>query len=222
MRRIATFFSDAVHLWRKGGFRSFLRFVRSRLLARTDTLLYDLRPDGSPPVLPQGWQVREVTSIADAEGVGLMLQVGGEAELRHFHRRAVAYVATIEGRLVARCWSFPEHPLARRMGPDTVYFGCMFVRPECRGQGIQGRLNAYLAALQPKGSRIIMEVEHSNIASQRGLLRGGSRLLGRLLTFVVLGQIVRTRLEPVAEIRDPGSRSTADGAPPPLDWKPRE
>jgi len=205
MKRVARFVEDAVHFWKRGGFRGSFRFVRSRLFARTDTLLYELRSPGVASSVPEGWRIRAVASLEDAEGLELLRQAGGEAELRHFRRHAIAYVTHIGDQLVARCWVFPDHPLARWMGPNNVYFGCMFVQPPWRGQGIQGRLNAYLASLQPAGCRILMEVDPANIASQRGLIKGGSTLLGLLTTIVVLGRIVSTRIKPPAASGEAGS-----------------
>jgi GNAT superfamily N-acetyltransferase len=195
MRRITAFLDDVVVLWKRSGFSAAIALVKSRIFSTSDMLLYELRPPSDKPVLPPEWNVTVVCSEDDAAGVDLLVRAGGESQLRYFRRGAVAYVLTIGGNQVARSWYFPNSALARRLGPDAAYFTDMFVQPEWRGQGIQGQLNAYLASLLPTGSRVVMEVVPSNVACQRGLLRGHSVFKGRLHTVVFLGHVIRARID---------------------------
>ena len=195
MNRVTAFLIDVAQVWREEGFCASSRLVWSRIFARYETLLYELRTTSLELGLPADWQVTVLRSEKDPAAVDLLRRVGGEAELRNFRRKAVAYVLSIEDEPVARCWYFPNSSLARRLGPDAAYFGMRFVRPEWRGQGIQARLMTYTASLLPIGTRVIVEILPSNVASQNGVAKAGSVYVGRLHTIVLLGRVIRARIE---------------------------
>ena len=195
MVRLVAFLLDVGQTWREAGLWASLRLVWSRIFACDETLLYELRVVGVAKDLPAGWHVTAVCSEQESPALDLLRRAGGAGELRNFRRKAVAYVLRIGDEPVARCWYFPNNPLARRLGPDASYFGMMFVRPEWRGQGIQGQLNRYMASLLPAGSRVVAEIVQSNVASRKGLAKAGFVCAGRLHTIVFLGQVVRARVD---------------------------
>jgi ribosomal protein S18 acetylase RimI-like enzyme len=145
-----------------------------------------------------------VASHEDAE-VGLLLKAGAESELPYFRRKALAYVLCIEDEVMARLWHFRQSPLAHWLGPNTAYFGKLFVKPEARGQRIGGLLLSNVAARQPIGTRIVLEVKPSNISSQKCLAKAGCVLLGRLHTIECLTRLVRVRLDDSQRSSSPDS-----------------
>lgn len=203
MRRVAAVIKDAVRIWRKDGFLRAFGFMRSRVYLRSDTLLYELWTNDISPELPADWRIRVVRSAVDCAGMDLLRKVGGGLEQRYFRREAVVHVMCIGGEPVARIWYFPNNPLARKLGPNTVYWGDAFVRPEWRGQGIQGLLSAYCASQLPKGTRVIFEVAASNVASQKGVAKAGCVVVGRLRMIVFLGQIINARLDLLPLVESP-------------------
>jgi GNAT superfamily N-acetyltransferase len=199
MSRLSAFLDDVVSSWRRDGYRASFKLVRTRVYERTDTLLYELRTTGKAPELPADWQVTVVCSADDTAGVDLLCRTGGESEVRQFRRNAVAYVLSIGSEPVARAWYYPNNALVRRLGPNAAYFGSMFVLPEWRGLGIQGLLNAYMASFLPMGTRILMEILASNVASQKGVVKGNAVYIGRLDMIVFLGRIIRAHVEAPSE-----------------------
>ncbi len=194
MSRIGPFLEDLARLWREGGVRAALRLVRRRVYERNVNLFYELRTAGVEPDLPPGWCVKVVASQADA-AVGLLLKAGGESELPFFRRKAVAYVLCIGDEVVARHWHFTQSPLAQMLGPDVAYIGRAFVKPEWRGQRINGRLLVYTAARLPVGSRVVLEVDSSNISSQKSLVWAGCVLLGRLRTTICFTRLIHVCID---------------------------
>jgi GNAT superfamily N-acetyltransferase len=193
--RLGLFLDDLARLRREGGVSAAFRMVRGKLYERAETLLYEFRPTGIDPGLPTGWTVRKLTSGADPAEEWLR-RSGGELNLHLFRRGAVAYVMFIGNEPVAHSWHYPNYFLARRLGPGVAYFGQSFVRPEWRGQGINGRLIAHMAGQLPAGGRAVMEVEFSNVASQRSKARLGCVLVGRLRTLVLCARVVSIRIDP--------------------------
>jgi ribosomal protein S18 acetylase RimI-like enzyme len=192
--RIGPFLVDFARLWREQGIRSALRLVGKRVYEQNVNLFYELRTTGVEPDLPSGWCVKVLTSPADA-GVGLLLSAGGEPELPYFNRKAVAYLLCIGDEAVARLWHFRQSTLAQWLGPDAAYVGKILVKPEARGQRLAGRLLACMAARQPVGTRVVLEVEPSNVSSQKSLVRAGCVLRGQLHTTECLTRLIRVRLE---------------------------
>jgi ribosomal protein S18 acetylase RimI-like enzyme len=209
LSRVGPFLEDFARLWRETGIRAAFRLVRKRVYDQNVNLFYELRTTGVEPDLPHGWCVKVVASHEDA-AVGFLLRAGGESELPYFRRNAVAYVLCIGDEVVARRWHFPQSPLAQWLGPDAAYSGKSFVKPEWRGQGIAGRLLAYMAARLPIGSKVVMEVDPSNVSSQKCLVKAGCVLLGRLHTTECFARLIRVRLDgsPLPAIR------TRDRQPP--------
>jgi ribosomal protein S18 acetylase RimI-like enzyme len=204
LSRIKAFLADFLRLWRERGMLTAFRLVRKRIYERNENLLFELRTTGVGPELPPGWRVEVVTSSRDA-AVAWLLRAGGESELPNFQRQAVAYVLCIGDEAVARHWFFPQSALARWMGPGTAYFGSAFVKPEWRGRGINTLMLTYMAARLPVASRVILEVESSNLPSQKSLLKTGCRLLGLVRTTVCLARLVRVRVDesPLVHSRKP-------------------
>jgi|ERR1035438_409707 ribosomal protein S18 acetylase RimI-like enzyme len=194
MSRIGPFLRDVVRIWHEAGPLAAFRLLRNRVYERNTNLFYELRATGVVPDLPPGWRVEVVASQADA-AAALLLRAGAASELPYFRRGAVAYLLCIEEEVVARLWHFPRNSLARWLGPDSAYAGKLFVKPEARGRGIGGLLLAAMAARQPVGSRVILEVAPSNISSQKCMVKAGCRFLGRLHRTECFTRLIRVRLE---------------------------
>lgn len=195
MGRLAAFIEDVVRVRREAGLRTAVGLVRSRVFARSETLLYELRPTDVVQGLPADWRVMEIHSAEDRAGIDALCRAGGGKELRNFRRGGISFVLCIKDEPVAHGWKFPRNALAHRLGVGATYFGYFLVRPEWRGQGIQAWLNTYMVERLPMGSWAIMEVLPSNIASQKGLAKCGCVFRGRLHTVVFLGQLVRVRID---------------------------
>lgn len=195
MRRVGAFLEDIGRIRKDAGVRTALGFIGTRVFERSETLLYELRPEGAEALPPESWRVVIVQSRDDAVGTELLRRAGGGPEFRNFRRGGVAFLLCIQDEPVAHGWYFMRNTLAKRLGSGAVYFGNFFVRPPWRGQGIQAWLTLHMVLGLPAGSRAIMEVVPSNVASQRGLAKAGCKLLGRLHQTVVLGQILRARIE---------------------------
>lgn len=193
MSRVLPFLKDLMRLRREAGIRAAFKLVLERVYSRNVNLFYELRTTGIEPNLPPDWRVKVMDSETDAS-VGLLLKAGGQAELPYFSRNAVVYVLCIGDEVAARLWHFPQNSLAHWLGPDAAYVGKIFVKPEARGQGMAGLLLTYMAARLPVGSRAVMEVEPSNISSQKGLIKAGCVLLGRLETIECFTRIIRVRI----------------------------
>ena len=209
--RVRLFLDDLARLRREGGISAAFKLVRAKLYERAETLLYELRPTRVDPVLPMGWTVRKLTSEADP-AVEWLRRSGGEVNLHLFRRGAVAYLMFIGDEVVAHCWHYPNDLLAKRLGSGAAYFGQAFVRPEWRGQGINGRLIAHMAGQLPAGGRVVMEVEFSNVSSQKSLAKLGCVLLGRLRTLVVGASLVSIRIDPWPAVEIPDLGSGVDNA----------
>lgn len=195
MSRVGYFLDDVARLAREKGPLAAVQLVAKRFFERTDTLLFEMRTTGEEPDLPEGWRMRKFTSKRDPE-LELLIRAGGGAELANFRREAVAYVLCIEGEPVARGWYYPRSPLARKLG-GAQYIGGAFVRPEWRGQGVNARFLQGYAKCVPPGSRFVMQVETSNEASQKSLARLGLVPVGHVRTLVLLGKLVRARVDPL-------------------------
>jgi GNAT superfamily N-acetyltransferase len=210
--RLRLFLDDLARLRREGGLAAAFRLVRAKLYERVQTLLYEFRPTGIDPGLPVGWTVRRVASEADP-AVEWLRRSGGDVNLHSFRRGAVAYVMCIGDQAVGHCWHYPNYLLARRLGSGAAYFGQAFVRPEWRGQGVNGRLIAYMAGQLPAGGRVVMEVEFPNVSSQKSLAKLGCALVGRLQTLVLGARLVSVRIDPwpPAQGSRPGPGVDRDG-----------
>ena len=193
MNRVWLFLRDFTRSCREKGIRAALKHVRKRVYEQNLNLYYELRATSVEPDLPKGWCVKVLSSHTDA-AVGLLLKAGGEPELRHFRRNAVAYLMCIGDQVVARHWHFKQHPLAQWLGPHAAYVGKAFVKPEFRGQRINGRLLAYMAAQLPAGSKIVMEVDPSNVSSQKSLANAGCALMGQIQTTECFTRLISVRL----------------------------
>ena len=194
MNRAWLFIGNFARTWREKGIWTALRLVRKKVYEQNLNLFYELRATGVELYLPEGWFVAVVSSPDDA-AVGLLLKAGGESELGYFHRNAVAYVLCIGDEVVAHHWHFPKSPLAQWLGPDAAYVGKALVKPEWRRQGINAKLLTFTATHLPVGSRIVLEVEPTNVSSQKSLIKAGCVLLGRLQTTECFARLIRVRLE---------------------------
>lgn len=194
MNRAWLFMENLMRIWREKGVWTAFRLVRKRIFEQNLNLFYELRVTNAEPNLPEGWFV-EVLSSPDAAAVGLLIKAGGESEMGYFNRNAVAYVLCIGDEVVAHRWHFPKHPLAQWLGPDAAYVGKSLVKPEWRGQGINAKLLTFTATHLPVGSRIVLEVDPTNISSQKSLIKAGCVLLGRLQTTECFARLIRVRLE---------------------------
>jgi ribosomal protein S18 acetylase RimI-like enzyme len=172
------------------------------LYQENENLFYELRTTEVQPDVPSGWLVVVVASERDAS-TSLLLQSGGQRELPFLNRRAVAYLMCIGDEVVGRLWHFRRNSLAQWLGPDTAYVGRIFVKPEMRGQQIAGRLLASMAAHLPVGSRVILEVEPSNVSSQKCLVKAGCVLLGRIRTTECFTRLIRVRINGQAPTGNP-------------------
>jgi ribosomal protein S18 acetylase RimI-like enzyme len=194
MNRAWLFMGDLARTWRKKGIWTAFSLVRKRIFEQNLNLFYELRATGAEPDLPEGWFVAVVPSPDDA-AIGLLLKAGGHSELGYFHRNAVAFVMCIGDEVVAHHWHFPNHPLAQWLGPDAAYVGKALVKPEWRGQGINAKLLTFTATHLHAGSRIVLEVEPTNVSSQKSLIKAGCVLLGRLQTTECFARLISVRLE---------------------------
>lgn len=203
MSRMATFIEDVVRIRKEAGLKSAAGFIGSRVFTRSETFLYELSPTDHVQDLPTDWRVLEIRSAGDAAGIDALHRAGGGLELRHFHRGGISFVLCIKDEPVAHGWYFPRNALAQRLGTGAVYFGYFFVRPEWRGQRIQALLTRYMVDRLPVGSRAVMEVAPSNLASRKGLAKCGCVCLGRLRTVVFLGKLVRVRIDASLPLDNP-------------------
>lgn len=196
LRRARPFLRDLVHKGRTLGFRAAASYLLSRITELTENLIYEYRTVGGNPNLPEGWTVRTFSSEDDPD-IGLLVRAGGAEEMHHFRRQAVAYVLSIDGEPVAHGWRYPWDPVARWLGPDAVYLGSAWVRPEWRGRGINGIFFDYVTGNMPVGTRVVMLVAVENRASQASLAKSPATCLGLLRVRMVLAMVWRIRLLPL-------------------------
>ncbi|BDU71758.1 GNAT family N-acetyltransferase [Mesoterricola silvestris] len=213
LRRIPPFLGDLVRKLRTLGFRAATAYLWSRVTELTENLLYEFRTTGPGPesVLPEGWTVRTFTS-ADDPDLDLLIRAGGGEGLSNFRRQAVAHVLCIEGEPVACGWQYPWDPVARWLGPDAVYLGGAWVRPEWRGRGINAVLLAHVTGNLPVGSRVVMLVAVENRSSQACLAKGASTCRGLLQVRMVLSMVWKIRLLPIPEGVVPSRRGAGGNA----------
>lgn len=108
--------------------------------------------------------------------------------------RVVGVLAHDRGRLVHYSFLFKRNKTACLLGlPRTAALvGNAFTFPDSRGLGVQGaslRVRASVAA-QEGFLSIVAETAPENLASQRGMARGGMVHIGRLNLVVVLNCLV--------------------------------
>lgn len=215
LRRARPFLLDLVRKGRTQGFRAAASYLLSRVTELTENLVYEYRTVGGNPSLPEGWTVQTFHGEGDPD-IDRLVRAGGGEEMHHFRRQAVAYVLSIDGEPVAHGWRYPWDPVARWLGPDAVYLGSAWVRPEWRGRGINGAFFAYVTGHMPAGTRVVMLVAVENRASQASLAKSPARCLGLLRVRMVLAMVWKIRLLPVppgglagpraSRAREPGER----------------
>lgn len=108
--------------------------------------------------------------------------------------RIVALVISVDGRVAHYSYVFLRNKSAciLGLGRDTALIGNDFTMPEHRGKGFQSRSVGLRAAIaKARGfSFVAAETSPRNLASQRGLQKGGMKFVGRLELAVVLNCLV--------------------------------
>lgn len=108
--------------------------------------------------------------------------------------RAIGLFGHTDGRLVHYAFILIQNKTAAILGigAERALIGNAFTVPDCRGRGLQGRSVALRAAIARElgFSGVAAETHPTNLASQRGLLRGGMAHFGRMELIVLLNCIV--------------------------------
>lgn len=108
--------------------------------------------------------------------------------------KVVALVIVSQGEVVHYSYVFLRNKSACILGlnKDTALVGNAFTVPAYRGKGCQPRSVALRAAIAAERgfARIAAETSPDNVASQRGLQKGGMRLVGRLDLVVIMNSLV--------------------------------
>lgn len=175
-----------------------LHEVRSRFCRTSESLFFARQPPFPPPALPEGIHIDAIPPDAARGRRDEVVAAGAGITVLNFDRRAVCYLAYVEGEPAGAGWWFPESRLLHCMGLDGrgAYLGGFLVRPDFRGRGL------YPLLLQTICHRAI-RAEHSafsetglqNHASRRGLEKAGFVLQGRLRQTALAGLLVSCRLK---------------------------
>ncbi|WP_332671514.1 hypothetical protein [Aromatoleum sp.] len=174
----------------------------ARLLVRSRThLLYERLCDNAPfPSLGDGEQALILTheNLALHQPLcGALVAMNREnADYLDDVRkdRVLGVVFTNDGRIVHHAFVFKRNRTVKLLGlPRTAALvGHAFTVDDYRGRGCQGRsldVRAWVAG-QAGFERMIAETSPDNLASQRGMEKGGMRLIGRIDLVVLLNCVV--------------------------------
>ena len=108
--------------------------------------------------------------------------------------RVIGILAHDEGRLLHYAFVFKKNKTACLLGlpPGVALIGNAYTVPDARGRGIQGAsVRVRAAVARDEGfSAIVAETAPDNLASQRGMLKGGMQPIGRLKLVVVMNCFV--------------------------------
>jgi len=131
----------------------------------------------------------------------LMLSSDNAEYLHDIQRgRVIGFVIEFEQTLVHYSYLFLRNKNACILGLDvnTALIGNAFTVPIYRGKGAQARSVKARASLAHGAGyqSILAETSPDNVASQRGMLKGGMRLLGRMDLWVALTMFVFRRRKP--------------------------
>lgn len=187
-------------LTQRGVATTLRRILRVVVRSRTH-LLYERRcDDGAFPTLKDGEQVILLTqgNLAQQEPLcdELVAMNPENADYLDDVRKdcVVGVVFVKAARIVHHAFVFKRNRTARLLGlpPTAALIGHAFTDPHYRGRGCQGRsleVRTWVAA-QAGFDRVIAETSLDNVASQRGMEKGGMRLMGRIDLIVLLNCVV--------------------------------
>ncbi len=177
------------------------RRIAGRILRKRAYLLFEQACMGVPDPEVRPGELFHVLSkdSCDAQsslGAALVATAADNADyLADVRRgRVVALAITRDGKLVHYSYLFLRNKTACILGlsETSALIGNAFTLPGCRGLGYQGRAVQARASLAAKAgySHIVAETAPDNLASQRGMLKGGMRLVGRMDVVVVFNVFV--------------------------------
>lgn len=190
-----------VEMLRRQGLRATLRRVLGLVVRARSHLLFELGCDDAPePELRRSEQVHVLTAENLAEHAllcdGLVAIDAENAEYLDDIRknRVVGVVFVHEERIVHYGFVFKKNRTTCLLGlpAPTALVGNAFTAEAYRGRGCQGRsLHVRARVARDAGfSSVVAETGVDNVSSQRGMLKGGMRLLGRMDLVVVLNCLV--------------------------------
>ncbi|PTD96778.1 GNAT family N-acetyltransferase [Pseudothauera lacus] len=175
--------------------------IAARILRMRSHLLYECACAGAAmPALQEGehFHVLSAGSLPGQEALAKMLLAAAAdnaAYLEDVRRgRVIALLISRDGELAHYSYLFLRNKTAclLGLGSGTALVGNAWTAPRFRGQGLQARAVQARAALAGEHGfeRIAAETSPDNLASQRGMSKGGMRLLGRMDLIVVLSVLV--------------------------------
>lgn len=175
--------------------------IAARVLRMRSYVLYERSCAGA--VMPEAqegehYHVLRAGSLADQKAlVGALVAASADnvAYLDDVKRgRVVALLITCDGELAHYSYLFLRNKTAclLGLGRGTALVGNAWTAPHFRGRGLQARAVLARAALAGEHGfeRIAAETAPGNLASQRGMSKGGMKLLGRMDLVVVLNVLV--------------------------------
>lgn len=212
--KLVSLFGEAQARASRGGLRSALSFLRSKLASRTETVLYRRKTNAPGEALLRVNDLR-IDRVDDEKQFDRVVppDVDPGFERSNFARGGVCYVASVGSQPVGVGWVFRSSQLLSRMGqPSTsVYAGGFHVLEGFRGRGIYpALLDEICRAFVKPGVDVFAEISETNTASRKGLEKAGFSPLGILRTWTVVGFIWRWTLSPVGN-QESGGRSQESG-----------
>ena len=190
-----------VDVFQRQGFAVVARKILSRIWRQRAYELFKL--DCQSAVMPESWP--DLTfEVLDARNVGsrgaLASQVAAldpenPEYIDDIRQDRVIGLAVLNGSHVVHCaFVFKKNKTAALLGlpSSAALIGNALTVSEFRGRGIQGlsvRARATIAR-QAGFKSVIAETAPANVASQRGMIKGGMQPLGRLNIVVVLNCLV--------------------------------
>lgn len=198
--RLVSLFGEAQARASRGGLRSALAFLRSKIASRTETVLYrgGTSVPGMVSLRVNDLRIGRADDEKQFDRV-VPSDVDPGFERSNFAKGGVCYVATVGNQPVGVGWVFRSSRLLSRMGrPSTsVYAGGFYVLEGFRGRGIYPALLAEIVRefVRP-GVDVFAEISEANTASRKGLEKAGFSPLGVLRTWTVVGFIWRWTLSP--------------------------
>lgn len=185
----------------RGGRGGLLRKLGLLLVRRRSYVLFEKDCSGVSFPAPSAGERIQVLTAANIDGAAdvaeRLVELNAESAdyLQDIRCGRVTGIVFIHGgQVVQYSYVFKKNKTACLLGlpPTTALIGNDFTVPSYRGRGCQGRSVEVRACVAREAgfTAVVAETSPDNIASQRGLQKGGMRPLGKLDMLVLLNCLV--------------------------------